>query len=103
MSAWRLAGPERWPENNTDAVSVFIAPQADRTFQKAGVLRLTEKEFAELDGKLNASESRDLTAEEYNRLQTFLMEWAEQDTEALYLAEIVRRKFGASSRRGVKQ
>jgi len=100
VSEFKLAGPERWPASGTEAVTVFVAGQSNRTYQKSGVLRLTEAEFAELDGKLNGPEPRDLTAEEYNRLQTFLMEWAEQDTEALYLAEIVRRKFGASSRRG---
>jgi hypothetical protein len=102
MSSWKLAGPDEWPKTGTHAVTVFVAGQSNRTYQNAGTLRLTEAEFAELDLKFNAVE-RDLTAEEYNRLQDFLTEWAENDTEALYLAEIVRRKFGASSRRGVKQ
>jgi hypothetical protein len=102
VSEWkvrRLAHPEA--AKLSAEVQIFVAPTIGRTMQLTGQLRLTKEEADELEAKLTGKKeySADLTAEEYNRLQQFLIEWSEQDAEALYLAEIVRRKFGASVRR----
>jgi hypothetical protein len=89
-----IGGKEEW--------AMFVAPDADRTFQNAGSLLLSTEEAADLTAKLAdkpAEFSNDLTAEEYNRLMEFLMEWSEQDLEALKLADMVKNKFGASARK----
>ena len=105
MSEWkvrRLAHPEA--AKLSAEVQVFCAPTVGRTMQLTGQLRLTKEEADEFEAKLTGKQeekpfSNDLTAEEYNRLMEYLMEWATNDTEALYLADMVRKKFGASARR----
>lgn len=81
---------------------VFVG-SLGRTMQLTGQLRLTKEEADELEAALTRKAERnpdqDLTAEEYNSLMEFLMEWSEQDVTALKLADMVKNKFGASVRK----
>lgn len=85
---------------------LFVAPGPDRTYQRAGEVVLTAEEAADFNARMKQAPagqqqefSNDLTAEEYNRLMEYLMEWSAMDSEALFLANMVKNKFGASVRR----
>lgn len=95
MIIWKIRRTAHDAAPHLSADTQVFVGSLGKTMQLTGQLRLTGEEADELAARLQ----HPLSPREYERLITFLTKWEEQDDEARKLAEIVRRKFGASSRR----